>query len=54
MLAYYEICNEGYTVVRDDKIKAPYGYKGKDWVGYDDPESLTYKAKVLVKGDLRF
>jgi len=50
MLAYYEICNEGYTVVKDDKIKAPYGYKGKDWVGYDDPESLTYKAKVLVKG----
>merc|ERR1711936_483236 len=50
MLAYYEICDAGYTIVRDDKVKAPYGYKGKDWVGFDDPESLTYKAKVLVKG----
>merc|ERR1712198_749971 len=50
MLAYYEICNEGYTIVQDEKVKAPYGYKGKDWVGFDDPASLVYKAKVLVKG----
>ena len=50
MLAYYEICNEGYTIVQDEKVKAPYGYKGKDWVGFDDPASLVYKAKHLVKG----
>merc|ERR1712168_1448017 len=50
MLAYYEICNAGYTIVQDDKVKAPYGYKGKDWVGFDDPASLVYKTKALVKG----
>ena len=50
MLAYYEICNAGYTVVKKNAVNAPYGYKGSDWVGYDDPESLVYKTKTLIKG----
>merc|ERR1712226_794801 len=50
MLAYYEICNAGYTIVKDNPAKAPYGYKGKDWVGFDDPESLRFKTATLVKG----
>ncbi|KAK3735396.1 hypothetical protein QZH41_003469 [Actinostola sp. cb2023] len=28
---------------------APYGYKGKDWVGYDDQKSLIYKIDNVVK-----
>lgn len=49
MLAYYEICNAGYTVVKDNVVKAPYGYKDKDWIGYEDPESIAYKARTLIK-----
>ena len=35
-LAYYEICKWGLTVVNDNPVKAPYGYKGTDWIGYDN------------------
>ena len=48
-LAYYEICKMGLTVVEDNKAKAPYGYTGKDWVGFDNPESLIYKIDHVVK-----
>merc|ERR1712033_115779 len=34
-LAYYEICNYGYTIVEDNLAKAPYGYKDTDWVGFE-------------------
>ena len=49
-LAYYEICNYGYTIVEDNKALAPYGYKDTDWVGFENPKSLVYKAKKLIKG----
>jgi len=49
MLAYYEICNAGYTVVHDNVVKAPYGYKGSDWVGFDDQDSLAYKVNTQIK-----
>ena len=39
----------GLTVVEDNKAKAPYGYKGKDWVGFDNPTSLIYKIDHVVK-----
>uniref|UniRef100_A0A7M5XLC7 GH18 domain-containing protein n=1 Tax=Clytia hemisphaerica TaxID=252671 RepID=A0A7M5XLC7_9CNID len=48
-LAYYEICTWGFNIVRDNTCKAPYGYKGKDWVGFDDPQSLVYKVQSQVK-----
>ncbi|XP_057311442.1 chitotriosidase-1-like [Hydractinia symbiolongicarpus] len=49
-LSYYEICKMGLTVVKDNAVKSPYGYKGQDWIGYDDQESLVYKVKTLIKG----
>ncbi|XP_032237466.2 chitinase-3-like protein 1 [Nematostella vectensis] len=48
-LAYYEICKRGLTVVHKNKANAPYGYKGKDWIGFDDPNSLVYKIDNVVK-----
>ena len=35
-LAYYELCNSGLTIVEDNTVKAPYGYKGTHWVGFDN------------------
>ena len=52
-MAYYEICDKiksGMSVARDEKAMAPYGYKGKYWIGYDDMESIRYKVKKLIKG----
>ena len=49
-LAYYEICQLGLNVVKDNAVKAPYGYKGKLWVGFDDPQSLERKVQDLIKG----
>ena len=49
-LSYYEICAMGLTVVRDNAVQAPYGFKGDQWVGYDDVESLTRKVNTLIKG----
>ena len=48
-LSYYEICNAGYTIVQDNAAKAPYGYKGQDWVGFENQESLIYKVNTLIK-----
>ncbi|XP_078370863.1 chitinase-3-like protein 1 isoform X2 [Oculina patagonica] len=49
-LSYYEICKMGLTVVQDSVVKAPYGYAGDQWVGYDDKASLTLKVDTLIKG----
>ena len=48
-LAYYEICKLGLTVVKDNAVMAPYGYKDTIWVGYDDQESLKYKVDAVIK-----
>ena len=49
-LAYYEICKLGLTVVTENAVKAPYGYKNTIWVGYDDKHSLSYKVEQVIKG----
>ena len=48
-LAYYEICTrvqqQNWTKVFDDELKANYAYKGQEWVGYDDTQSIGFKVR---------
>lgn len=55
---YNEIC-EKYTtemdqwkIVMDSHLKAPYAYNGRNWIGYEDVESIYYKAEYALKMDL--
>ncbi|XP_067387583.1 chitotriosidase-1-like [Emydura macquarii macquarii] len=49
LLAYYEICTfkQGATTEMIEEQKVPYSYKGNQWVGYDDVESIKTKVKYL-------
>jgi chitinase len=53
---YNEVCEqfladpEGWTVVRNEYYKAPYAYNGRNWIGYDDMESLTKKVSFGLEG----
>ena len=41
----------GLTIVAENAVKAPYGYKSRGWVGFDEEQSLKYKiAGVIKKG----
>ena len=50
-LAFYEICEfmqAGWTVVKDpQKRMGPYAYKGNQWVGYDDVETIELKSNFV-------
>lgn len=51
-LAYYEICdsiiNKGWKVVRDPKNRmGPYAFKGTEWVGFDDIETIKHKTEYI-------
>ena len=48
-LASYEICKMHLTVVKDNDVKAPYGYHGDQWVCYDDEASLNLKVDRVIK-----
>ncbi len=39
--------NEQWKEVRDPYHLAPYAYKDRQWVGYDDVESITIKAQYI-------
>ncbi|XP_045460333.1 chitinase-3-like protein 1 [Harmonia axyridis] len=49
MLGYLEICElqqqGGWTVNWDDNTKTPYAYKGDQWIGYDNSESIRFKVQ---------
>nr|BDV12031.1 endochitinase-like protein [Haemaphysalis longicornis] len=51
-LAYYEICphvNSGtWTKKFDDVGKCPYAYYDNQWIGYEDPESLSIKMDYIM------
>ncbi|XP_041051535.1 acidic mammalian chitinase-like [Carcharodon carcharias] len=46
-LAYHEICPflENATIKLIDDQKVPYAFKGDQWVGYDNRQSVTTKAQ---------
>ncbi|KAM7440717.1 hypothetical protein ABFA07_010115 [Porites harrisoni] len=39
----------GLTLVTENAVKAPYGYKSGGWVGFDDQQSLNYKIAEVIK-----
>ncbi|XP_059611118.1 chitinase-3-like protein 1 [Phlebotomus argentipes] len=48
-LNYIEVCEKliqgGWTTVWDDDQKVPYSYKGTEWIGYDNAESVKGKTE---------
>jgi len=49
--SYYEVAGfirEGATVAHDANAQAPYAFKGDQWVGYEDAESLELKVDELI------
>ncbi len=51
-LAYYEICADikkgGWTVVKDPEgLMGPYAHKDRQWVGYDDVETIRRKSEYV-------
>ncbi|CAC5409184.1 E3.2.1.14 [Mytilus coruscus] len=54
-LSFYEVCQnlaKGWTRVWNDEQKVPYAYKGDQWVGYDDLESIQIKADYIRQNGL--
>jgi len=53
-LSYYEICdlinNPASVTVYNTEQEAPYTYLGDQWVGYDNPRSLTEKVNYIKSG----
>ncbi|KAJ8307499.1 hypothetical protein KUTeg_015583 [Tegillarca granosa] len=51
-LSYYEICtniqNHSWIRVWNDEHKVPYAYKGDQWVGFDDMESIEIKCRYIM------
>ncbi|KAI4468381.1 chitinase [Holotrichia oblita] len=49
ILGYNEICENigkgGWTVVWDGEQQVPYAYKGNQWVGYDNAQSIALKTE---------
>ena len=41
--------DEGWTIVRDPVYMVPYAYRGRQWIGYDDEQSLALKVLVHSK-----
>lgn len=52
-LGYNEFCEQQlnpttrWSVVQDDKAKVPYAYRGNQWIGYDDIQSINEKARYV-------
>ena len=54
---YNEICvhiaSQGWTKVSDPSGNmGPYAYKGNQWVGYDDVDTVTKKAQYILDSGL--
>lgn len=55
--AYYEICMDlkkgGWTREFDNVAKCPYAYKGDQWIGYEDEESVGHKMDFILREGYR-
>lgn len=56
-MAYYEICEkigtDNWIVEKPDpESVGPYAYKDDEWVGYDDEEMVSRKAKYVADKEL--
>ncbi|XP_042319704.1 chitotriosidase-1-like [Sceloporus undulatus] len=53
-LSYYEICTfkAGATTKVIEQQKVPYSFKGNQWIGYDDENSLKTKVAYLKQNNL--
>ncbi|XP_062834574.1 chitotriosidase-1 isoform X2 [Anolis carolinensis] len=53
-LSYYEICTfkEGATTEVIEQQKVPYSFKGNQWVGYDDVNSIKTKVAYMKQNNL--
>ncbi|XP_048352586.1 chitotriosidase-1-like isoform X2 [Sphaerodactylus townsendi] len=53
-LAYYEVCifKQSATTKMIPEQKVPYSFKGNQWVGYDDIDSIKTKVKYLKQNNL--
>lgn len=56
MLAYYEICDnirsKSWRSERDPLGKSgPYAYKGDQWVGYENVDSVIMKARYVIESN---
>lgn len=54
---YPDVCSfvtntENVTITRDNEAKVSYLYKNKEWVSYDDPQSVMEKAKFIIENKL--
>uniref|UniRef100_A0A8D0BGF0 GH18 domain-containing protein n=1 Tax=Salvator merianae TaxID=96440 RepID=A0A8D0BGF0_SALMN len=54
LLSYYEICTfrKGAQTEVIPKQEVPYSFKGNQWVGYDDVNSIKNKARYVKKNNL--
>uniref|UniRef100_T1JB05 chitinase n=1 Tax=Strigamia maritima TaxID=126957 RepID=T1JB05_STRMM len=50
-LSYYEICpnlkDEQWVKEKDEFAAVPYMYRGDQWIGYDDEESIALKSSYI-------
>lgn len=52
-LGYNEICSDkSWNVVYDSDLRVPYAYKGDQWVGYDDVQSIGEKVNYTLSKNL--
>ncbi|CAF1091515.1 unnamed protein product, partial [Brachionus calyciflorus] len=53
LLSYYEICEiSAWNLVRDTESKVPYKYSDKEWIGFDDLQSLREKVDYAKSKNL--
>lgn len=56
LLMYNEICEElnrgGWTVRYDTQQQSPYAFKGNQWWGYDNVQSIRAKTQYAVQRNL--